>query len=938
MKNRYSYLWRWSWLLTLPVVCLFIYWGWVTAERFYTFGVRYNCAPIPCELHDSGVKEFNVLCNRAKSAAFASWRKQIREQGPLRSINLFVPEPSLAELNSNLPHSGFQYVEGRILSGDKLRKMKLKYRGDFVYHWGERKKSLRVKTRKKTLFEGLRAFNLIGTKQLETHFACRLAKEMGLIAPRTELVEVILNGKLQGAYVYVEQLEELTLRSNGCMPGDLYAGELLAKDAYRGIHPDLFRYPWLWEKVAVNNHYDEDSRKPLERLLALVNSPDSVRAHQELSQLLDIDAWGKFVAFETLCQTFHYDDVHNWRLYYDPMKSRFYPVIWDPLGWLPWWMPQGKELAQLDIIPSKFHAFLFENADIVRARARAIEDFFAKGQDKNFLRELKKSLDGWNKAIKRDPFLIEPTETVLVAADSFGKSIGKVFSDVEKGYLGRPGEVKYQVKHEGDNSVQLSLSVDGRMPVTALRLSFSSQIDGPVVAGLSCRMNGEKIEADISGAVSLQGANLEITSNLVSYHQKTTRGDGVFILKQKRLEAEPGHYILTLTGIDDSTQLIDFSYRCGNGDYQSAEKTILTEKNDNFFDFYNIITPQPRIAPEIWSGVIDISGVRKLSRPLLIKPGAVVRFRPGASLILQNRLLAEGTAQNPIRFVGDGGPEPWGTVTLCGQGANGSRLKYCQFDGGSGLKGELFEYTAMFSIHDVEHVMVDSCSFRDSKITDDMVHAVYSDVHFTDCVFEHSLMDALDIDISDAVIEHCRFFGSGNDAIDLMTTKAVVLDTLIENSGDKAVSVGEGAKLVAINNVFRRNRIAVQAKDGSVAALYNTDFAGNEHTLDAYKKNWRYNDGGDIYVYKSYFAENLKMITADKKSRIRVFDSYMDRVVATDHQVKIDRTVDQSHPRQARIAQLQRHKKEEKTMSGIDSAYLTRIHCGQRGATNLVFP
>ncbi len=69
---------------------------------------------------------------------------------------------------------------------------------------------------------------------------------------------------------------------------------------------------------------------------------------------------------------------------------------------------------------------------------------------------------------------------------------------------------------------------------------------------------------------------------------------------------------------------------------------------------------------------------------------------------MTNRLIAEGTDDLPIRFISeDPAADPWGTVALKGKGASGSRLSHCEFVGGSGIKNDLYEYSAMFSVHDV---------------------------------------------------------------------------------------------------------------------------------------------------------------------------------------------------------------------------------------------
>jgi hypothetical protein len=293
-------------------------------------------------------------------------------------------------------------------------------------------------------------------------------------------------------------------------------------------------------------------------------------------------------------------------------------------------------------------------------------------------------------------------------------------------------------------------------------------------------------------------------------------------------------------------------------------------------DIYAPFASKSIIHPLIWSGDVKISGVQSINQPLIIRPGTRVLLAAGSSLIIKNRLLAIGTKEQPIRFIPqDKTHLPWGALVLFGAAANDSILSHCQFSAGSGLKGNLFEYTAMLSIHAVQDAYINHCTFIDNKLVDDMVHVVYSKVHFTDNIFSNAFSDALDIDISQAVIINNSFINSGNDAIDLMTTQAVVADSSLKNNGDKGISVGEGSQLFAVNNRFEGNAIGIQAKDSSTALVFNQTFIGNQTALHAYKKNWRYGTGGMILAAKSQFINNQQDLVAKKHSRILLNDNYL---------------------------------------------------------------
>ena len=300
------------------------------------------------------------------------------------------------------------------------------------------------------------------------------------------------------------------------------------------------------------------------------------------------------------------------------------------------------------------------------------------------------------------------------------------------------------------------------------------------------------------------------------------------------------------------------------------------------------IAPAPTAA-SVWSGVVTIEGTQTLEGNLLIQPGTEIKMGEEATLIIKGNLIAEGTSELPIRFLPiTTEQQPWGAVVLKGEGANGSVFSHCQMGGGSGLKGELFEYSGMLSIHDVKGLSISNCRFYDNHRVDDMVHTVYSELSFDNVTFENAVSDALDLDVSSATINNSRFINSGNDAVDLMTTQATILNTLFAQNGDKGISVGEGSHLVGINNQISNNEIGVQSKDRSTALLFNHTFMDNQIALHAYRKNWRYGGGGTIFLSKSLIRKNNKPSSAEKQSSLYLFDSAIEGELPNGKRVELE--------------------------------------------------
>jgi len=924
-------------------------WAYASLSDYFNIAIRYEPGDVKIKLYEIGKINFEKYISRIIGPEGYGSNAKLGD-AKLKSINIFVSEANIAKLNSNLPHSGFDYVNGSLLFNDKILDVKLRYRGDFPYHWAFSKKSFRVKTSKDELFDGMRKFNLNAPKlyeQVNEFLTYRLADTLGLMTPKHEMVSIFINGKWNGVYILLEQIDEMTIRRHNRIPGDLYVGELIAKDAYTGLKSNnLFRYASVWTKAAVNNHYAENSKKPLEQLIELLKNPDSEKAAAELENLLDINAWGAFMAFETLSQTTHFDPLHNWRIYFDPATSRFYPVIWDPMGF------EGG-FVDFDIIASDLHYALFTNGDFLKARQRALQKFFKEEKHLLLLKEMKSITekilplirydrnivvsykeakdDQIETALKKwpvEPFRVADSGKIIASWDGLYSKIEKNFSRIRYEFLQKEPETYWKTTDDGKI---IDISLSGRPMLEKLIIEYAGEIPFTTDTSIVFFKGAEQKKLDISGAVNISGNRFVINMPLLARYEVQHSGESFDSGFPKGLL--PASYRIYMGDLFRGMQPVAIWADYGKDilhRFQPAKDIQIAPFNS----MNNIIKSIKMENPFIWEGDVLLDTQTTFKRNLIIRPGTTVRLEPGATLILTGRLQAEGTAESPIRFIpAREGQDPWGAIVLKGEGANGSRLSYCEFEGGSGLKGDLFEYSAMFSVHDVKGVEVDHCRFSDSRETDDMVHAVYSEIRFFDSEFFRSKADALDLDISKGVVERCRFVDSGNDALDLMTTEAVVLETELRNSGDKGISVGEGSTLLAMNDRFVGNVIGVQAKDGSIATLYNVDLAGNGKALDAYKKNWRYNDGGRIFLYKGRLVANPEMVTADKKSRIRLYDSYIDRDVVAKKRIRIDETVDSREMTKARQTSLWRDPDEIERLRGIDERYWASARPAVRGVS-----
>lgn len=877
--------WRWSWVLTAPVVLAFGWWLQTTWHRYDSFKVE------QAALEDFGLRRVGAMtAGELLRRLEVDWTQTGtgRPLPGLRTLELFVAEADLRRLDADLPHSGFTFVDGMLRWRGDDWKVSVRYRGDNVYHWGYRKKSFRIKTDKDRLFEGMRAFNLIAprTPELLNNFlAYRLAARLQLVAPRVELVEVRLNGAVLGVEVLTEQLDESTLRSQSYMPGDLYSGDAVAQRAWTGIRNDLFRYPALWEKQAENNHYPAGARAPLEALLAVVGAPPIEARHQRLHELVDLEAFAAFSALEILCATIHVDTEHNWRLFYDANRCRFVPVVWDLFGWDARFAPEPGAGPRLDVLASPLHAVLHADARFLAARQAVLARFFAGGTHAAFLAEVDRAIAAVTPAVARDPALTMQVQTfrpaeVRAAMASLRERIERLWRDVDRASCEPQRPIGYW--HDGD---VVGLVVDDRVPLTLVQLQLDREVR-PAAASVRFWRDGAPHDVDVSAAVAAHGTRLEVEVALLARHVQQIESLRTFEVKANRMVIRPASYELRIDGLEAARV---FDVRCGRGPKWTESAVPVSPCQLDLGPMFAVVEPRPVQRPLVWSGRVELLGVTTLDVPLLIEPGSTIVLSPAASVVARARVLARGRPDAPIRFE-PRGDQPWGAFALQGRGTDGSRFAHCEFRGGSGYKTPLFEYSAMLSVHDAHDVQLAHCQVRDGRIVDDMLHAVYAELQVEDCAFVGALADAVDLDISRASFDRCRFERNGNDGLDLMTSAVRVTDCSFRGCGDKGISVGEGSRVLALRPAMVGCGFGVQVKDGSVAALIAAELTGNRGAVDAYLKNWRYGAGGRVFVYNSRLGGNQTAATADRRSHVLLRDCAVEPPATTSASVRIEGT------------------------------------------------
>jgi hypothetical protein len=786
-----------------------------------------------------------------------------------------VAEQGLRQLNSDLPYSGFEFVDGELMFPDGKHEVNVRYRGDFLVHWGFEKKSFRIRTKDKELFDGLQTFNLVVPKfpeQVNNYLGYRLAAELGLMAPRCELVNVMLNGSNLGLYEYTEQLDEGTLRRHGQAVGEIFAGDLIAKDSYQGVTNNVFELPELWEQLVDSKRRIPGSREPLYRLVRLLNTPPSEASVAELGELLDMDAFGAFGAFEVLTQTHHFDEIHNWRLAWNPWTQKFRPIVWDATPWIPEMRPLDGGPIALDLVISRLAMWLHRSGDFLAARQRAITEFFHSGRADRFLADVRDTLTRAEAALAYDPN-IRPTNPAEIQAGmrSFEAFVQQTLREVRAAYVDSHSTVRWSRTADPDT---MALEVTGRHPVDAVVLRCETLVQRPSRVLLRHRRDGKTIDTDLTGGVQAQNDTLRIPARLLEQLEPCFRFLPGQVLRQHTLLERPGYYELIIDGLS--------KLRLGEVDTQQSDALVRAEqspalKPQDLLWIYRPTVSQPVRAPASWSGKVEITGIREVREDVAIAPGSTITMLPGASLIFRGRVTANGTKDQPIRFQPQDAAEGlYGTVALAGPGCDGSVFRHCEWRGGSSATLGTHAFPGSISIHDCRDVELRNCQILGGAREAQLVHVAHADAEFQQVAWHRAGNGGLVAEMARIHLDACTFTESGSDALKLLASNAILLDCDVAQAKDAAIRAEDGSTVLLIRTKLRRSGQGADIRDGSTAELVNCELLACGQPVLAQQKHWRQPEGGRVHVCKSIFAKNSALSAADHRSRLRIEDCQLD--------------------------------------------------------------
>lgn len=242
-----------------------------------------------------------------------------------------------AQYKEEIP--GFMQIDGKAYS------ILLRYRGDYPINWSGERKSMTIEFVDEYPL-GYKKMALIlpdDKRWIVEDLVSYRAKKLGVLAPETQFVSVVLNGVEKGLYLSSAGVDSTFLaHSESSEAGDIFKGDLevysTQKQTLNGekipeqnLLIDLFRNLAFWDKHNKFERNGFSDSAPLYEMTKLSHL-DPNYANKRIWALFDREYFIKGQVIRLLVKAVHRDRFHNWKIYFDPTLGKLKQIPWDVSG------------------------------------------------------------------------------------------------------------------------------------------------------------------------------------------------------------------------------------------------------------------------------------------------------------------------------------------------------------------------------------------------------------------------------------------------------------------------------------------------------------------------------------------------------------------------------------------------------------------------------
>ena len=738
--------------------------------------------------------------------------------------------------------------------------VKMRLKGDWTDHLDTEKWSFRIKVKGDDQVMGMRRFSIQHpmTRQYvnEWGFLENLRME-GVLSPRYQFVNVILNGDDKGIYALEEFFAKELIESQGRREGVLLVfDESLFWERLGQLEEDYVRYDYAPGPLAPQGFSPHDFRNVLIKTYAsrgVEKDPVLARQRDEAvgmlhgfqqgalhaSQIFDVPILARYLAVSELWSASHSLGVLNSVFYYNPVTAKLEPVGFDAQP--PF--KQANELSgQLIALQRPWVRSALDDPVVSRAYVKEVERISSPDYLKEVRGGIGEPFEQYTRALHREwPSLPQPWANL------------RARQELLKKILEPPTIVQVIIVPDalnGHNASRLdtesSVTVQVANMFGLLTEVFGFKVgEGPVIPAADVvAMDGTAaIYVTDEGSVVLDAKAIEHPLEFVEFSvpipaaSTISSAGGVSpivvlsrLMGESRIRETPATPYFTISA--------DTAVPTAPTVEQALELHPYLEPTDDASMLW--------IPPGEWD--IDKDLVLPDGIGLYVGPGTTLRFAPSAILLARGLLLFQGTAEEPV-VLGPSGSSWAGVVVL---GAE---------------KSSLWQHVAVRNTHGIERggwTLTGGITFYESPVTlsrtrlegssaEDAINIIRTSFIFDNIEIAGAESDAFDGDFTQGSITNSSFHDIVGDAIDVSGSTITVEDIVVRNVGDKGISAGESSHVEVTRFQGENVGIGVASKDRSSVSISDSTLRGFVNAgLAAFTKKREYGPA-------SVIAENVTL-------------------------------------------------------------------------------
>lgn len=786
-----------------------------------------------------------------------------------------------------LLHGDDDWARAQIRFQGETIPVRLRLKGDWTDHLGEKKWSFRVKTRNDATLLGMRSFSVQAPhtrNYLNEWLYFEDLRQAGILAPRYSFVNVVVNGESWGIYALEEGFSKELLESQGRRESVIvrfdesvyWQHRAVFSDSLSGIHSDVddIAATLGTEQFALVDEFNTNqvSRDPV--LQAQSNTALGLLAGFQRGELapfevFDAELLGRYLAHTNLWGARHGLDWHNERYYYNPLTSRLEPIGYDAFPFAAAYAP-FVDLGQYD------------DAAVMRAYAQEALRISRPEYLERLEKEYTESFAHYQGALLQE----FPAETLAAPWERLAERqqlLEKTLHPPQTVYAYRTAELL-------TTTVNVRVANIIRYPVVLQQLQVGTQTVA-IQPGWVAEEDRDLLDRTADPAMVLPSATEEGPQYLTLHIPAS--------VVKSLLPAGTSWYSHTVQLV---TQLV------------GMEESMMANVLPHYPPVLSarVTPPQPTVAealarypflkPAAAPDFLELrAGEWQVSGDLVLPDGVglvathpvSLTFEPGA-LFFANAPLLLSAPEGSSSYFGPSAGHWAGLVVLQAGPEAVSVLENVEIRGTNGIEREGWMTTGGVTFYESPIVLY-RCRLLDSE-AEDTINIVRSDFRFVETEFGNAASDAFDGDFVHGSLKDCAFHDVHGDGIDLSGSRVQIEGANFLRIYDKGISAGEQSIVTATQLIAHDVALAVVSKDlSTVSATDVTISRARIAGFAAYQKKMEYGPAR-LYASEVTFSDSSPQTLAQTNSYIEI-----DRVPA--HTVELD--VELLYRRLAALAALQ---------------------------------